>query len=207
MTTELLQCRTGALNRRDAVVFSTLLARAFFHDPIHVWLFPNPANRLRRLQAFFDRDLRYQLGSTHAVFETEHRGVAFWHSPGSWPPSLRALGVTPALVSLAVPRAWRALRLLRELDARHPSDRHWYLSHLAVSPSVRHLGIGSRIVGAGFAWADWDGAGCYLQTANRRLPWCRSPGRRRSKPCGALRRRRGTRSSGRVRPSTGRLRA
>lgn len=166
MTIQLRQCPGSALDRRDANVLSTLLSRAFFDDPILAWLFPNPANRLSRQQAFFERDIRYRLGSTQVVFEAERRAVAFWHPPGTWGSSVRALGVAPAFVSLIGPRARRAYRLLREVDARHPSDAHWYLSHLAVSPSVRNLGIGTLLVRTGLDLADADRTGCYLETAN-----------------------------------------
>lgn len=166
MTFELHHCPASTLDRGDLTVLSTVLSQAFFEDPIYSWLFPNAANRLRMLQAFFEREIRYRLRKTHVVLDAERRAVAFWHPPGTWGSSIRAVGVAPAFVSLIGPRAWRAYRLLRDVDARHPSDAHWYLSHLAVSSSVRSLGIGTQLVRAGLELADADATATYLETAN-----------------------------------------
>lgn len=163
---ELHHCSASSLDRRDLTAMSTVMARAVFEDPIYSWLFPNAANRLRRLQIFFEREIRHRLGMTHVIRDAQCRAVAFWHPPGTWGSSVRAVGVAPAFVSLIGPRAWRAYRLLRDVDARHPSDAHWYLSHLAVASSVRGLGIGTQLVRAGLELADADGAGAYLETAN-----------------------------------------
>ncbi|MDQ3481639.1 MAG: GNAT family N-acetyltransferase [Actinomycetota bacterium] len=166
MTRELHACPASTLDRFEVDALGRVLSQAFFDDPVYSWLFPNPANRRRQLHAFFKREIRYRLRTTQVILDAEHRAVAFWHPPGTWNSSVRAVGVVPAFVSLIGPRAWRAYRLLLDVDARHPSDAHWYLSHLAVSSSVRSLGIGTQLVCAGLELADADATGTYLETAN-----------------------------------------
>lgn len=86
--------------------------------------------------------------------------------PGTWRPSGTAVELAPAFVSLVGPRAWRAYRLLRAVEARHPGERHWYLSHLAVEPGSQGRGLGTALVRAGLELADAESVGAYLETAN-----------------------------------------
>jgi len=126
---------SATLTDEEVDALSGLLATAFFHDPLQTWLFPDPNKREARLRRFFELDIRHRLSPAAEVVITPSRsGVAFWHAPGTWRSSKTALLVAPAFASLVGKRAWRAYRGLRAIEAGHPSERHWYLSHLAIEP-------------------------------------------------------------------------
>ncbi len=156
----------SSLSARDVDALSALLARAFLHDPMQAWLFPNLEKRPARLRRFFELDMRHRLCPAQVVMRSDRTGVAFWHPPGTWRPSGTKLSLAPAFASLVGPRAWRAYRALRAVEARHPGEQHWYLSHLAVEPEVQDHGVGSALVRAGLGWADYQSVGAYLETAN-----------------------------------------
>lgn len=157
---------SSSLSAEDVAVLSGLLAAAFLHDPVQAWLFPDLGKRPARLRRFFELDIRHRLRSAQVVVRPDSTGVAFWHPPGGWRPAGTAVALAPAFVSLVGPRAWRAYRGLRAVEARHPGERHWYLSHLAVEPGSQGRGLGTALVRAGLELADAESVGAYLETAN-----------------------------------------
>lgn len=149
------------------LVVTSLMAEAFRFDPMQEWLFPNESIRARRLRRFYELDVRHRLNGQALAHLAGHVGVAFWHPPDSWTVSpLVAARIAPAFTSVLVHHPFRAQSVLREILKRHPTEPHWYLSHLAVASSERGRGIGRALLEAGLEEADRDGLGAYLETAN-----------------------------------------
>ena len=158
----------AAIEGRTLDAVAWMLADAFHGDPMQRWLFPFEPRRRARLARYFELDIRRRLNRRSIVhLADEAGGVAFWHPPGSWAPSPRALlGIAPAFLSVARHHPMRASRVLRGVIAHHPTTAHWYLSHLGVAPERQGAGVGRALVEAGLRRADSDGVGAYLETAN-----------------------------------------
>ncbi|HEX6763362.1 MAG TPA: N-acetyltransferase [Gaiellaceae bacterium] len=135
---------------------STVLARAFLHDPAWVWLIPGEERRARLLPVL----LRSSFDFTSAdVWGTEGavRGVARWLPPG--PPAvhigatLRALLVTPARLGRATGMYLAYGRAVEQMRIEVMSGAHWYLAGIGVDPEVQRRGIGSSLLRPGLEGA------------------------------------------------------
>ena len=78
---------------------------------------------------------------------------------------LELLPTAPYLVGT---HSHRALRLLFEVDGRHPKDPHWYLATLATEPARQGTGIGSALLRDKLAEADEQGVPAYLESSKDR---------------------------------------
>jgi ribosomal protein S18 acetylase RimI-like enzyme len=172
---------TGDELRRGASGWGRFLAVAFVDDPFMSWLFGSSARLVEHLAGYYRRDVQHRLASqAHAVVEPG-RGIAFWHPPGQAGVSPRVQrAIMPAFIPAAIRHPWRTRRaamVTRSLLASHPTEPHWYLSHLAVAPDARRQGLGRALVDAGVALATQAGVGAYLETANpANLPLYRRAG-------------------------------
>lgn len=157
----------GRVEGGQLLAVSALLAESFQFDPMHEWLFPSPSHRTRQLRRFFELDIRHRLNESAQAHLAGHLGVAFWHPPGHWSPQRRSQArLAPALASVLLRHPVSAPRIAHEVLRVHPAEPHWYLSHLAVTPSARGRGIGRSLLAVGIAHADDDGIGCYLETSD-----------------------------------------
>lgn len=95
-------------------------------------------------------------------------GTAVWYQPGRAKLTFRRqLQALPNLMKtfIAAPASFpRFAQLGGELEKRHPSQPHMYLSALGVSPAWHARGVGSALISTGTARADTQGLPCYLET-------------------------------------------
>lgn len=133
-------------------------------------MFPGPARRRAGLRAFFTTQLRRQYLPLGHVFTTsDGGGVAVWGPPDRVRRPWRELAeLLPAAPYLVGSHLVRALRLLFEIDARHPKEPHWYLATLAAEPARQGTGIGSALLAHTLAVADEQGMPAYLESSKER---------------------------------------
>lgn len=155
--------------RADRAAVCATLAAAFAEDPVLCWVFPDPADRARRLPRFFailfDGD-----GAHGARFVTAGGEAAtLWRAPGEghlrWPEKLRHGLPWLAAAGFNLPRA---LALSAASDAAHPPEPHWYLHIVGCAPEAQGCGFGAAAIAPGLALADAAGLPAYLETANER---------------------------------------
>ena len=161
-----------------------MLGRAFFDNPMAVYLLPAAATRARPLTWMFDRTARY--GHLFGeVYTTTGKvdGAAIWLPPGSPPISgERVIRAGMAAMSEEMgPEAFQRLMIMKRtmdgLRARDVPEPHWYLWTLGVDPPRQGQGVGGALLQPVLARADEAGQPCYLETDKaRNVPFYRKHG-------------------------------
>jgi ribosomal protein S18 acetylase RimI-like enzyme len=155
----------------DGDVLAAALARAFFDDPISVWVEPNDDRRLDSLQqqfavffheVFLDRRTIDVIGDIPTA-------QAVWAPPGTWEfTEDEGDAVGSQLAAILGDEIARVGAGLGEVDARHPTEPHWYLDFLGVEPAEQGRGHGSSLLTQGLRRCDEADQPAYLWTAKQR---------------------------------------
>lgn len=165
-----IELRDARETDREAVVAT--LAAAFADDPAMSWIFPDPADRRRRLPRLFRLIFAEDAGGMRlagGVHPAETSAVTLWRGPESveigrlaWLrsaiPLLHALGFSTR----------RAMAAAEATAAHHPARPFWYLHFAAVDPAHQGLGLGSGSIRAGLSRIAGSGLPTYLETATER---------------------------------------
>jgi GNAT superfamily N-acetyltransferase len=151
------------------------LARAFFDDPVSLWMLPR-ANRHARLTAMFALMLRLQvpLGKTYSTPDCV--GTALWTPPGLWRIDPEAMAASAEeYVSIFGPNLSRAIDVLAAVEDNHPSEPpHWYLAALGTHPDWQGHGIGGALMQPVLSRADAECLPAYLESSKERnIPFYR----------------------------------
>ena len=129
-----------------------VLGAAFQVEPVYRWLFPDPAQRERRLRPLLATMLgmHRDLGVVQvAEVDGAVSGVAVWDAPGHVEPGARrVLRALPGMLRATRRRLPDYARLGAALDAARPSTPHWYLSHLGTAPALQGRGVGTALMRA-----------------------------------------------------------
>jgi len=154
----------------DVQTLAAVLTEAFYDDPPLVWLLPNPATRLRRINRMFAtiigiESLRY--GGIEVVCDGgKILGGAIWLPPGHWRPGIREQVRALPNHSLALATAMgRAARFGRAMDGSHPKEPHWYLKAIGVDPACQGRGVASALLRSRLSRCDQDGQSAYLEAS------------------------------------------
>jgi GNAT superfamily N-acetyltransferase len=152
-----------------------MLARAFFDDPMVMYVMPDEEKRRRSLPWFFRLATRY--GQAYGeVFTTPDKvdGTAIWLPPGNTIAStlrMIRLGLLAAPFKFGLPAFMRFMSVLNHLEHLHKRDvppEHWYLFVLGVEPERQGQGVGGTIIQPVLQRADHDQLPCYLETMKER---------------------------------------
>ena len=169
MATETKVVQLSASQIREA---GEVLARAFYDDPVMMYVIPDNAKRERVLPWFMGTGARY--GHMYGeVYTTGHNveGGAVWLPPENFvmtPIRMLRAGMifAPLKFGLAAfGRFMSAMNYLEELHKRDVPPRHWYLMILGVDPPRQGHGVGSTLIQPVLAHADAERLPCYLETA------------------------------------------
>lgn len=166
---------TVAMTRAQVESSGLVLSRAFYDDPMMIWILPDDAKRPRGLDWFMTRAALYghKFGD---VYTTAGKvdGNAIWLPPGDTDvPVMRLLraGMLAAPLRLGMSpfgRFMKAMSFFEKLHHRDAPEKHWYLMVLGVDPSRQGQGVGGSLIAPTLARADADGLSCYLETAKER---------------------------------------
>ncbi len=152
-----------------------MLARAFFDDPMVMYVVPDEDRRRRSLPWFFRLAARY--GQAYGeTFTTPDKvdGAAIWLPPGNTIAStlrMIRLGLLAAPFKFGLPSFMRFMSALNHLERFHKRDvppEHWYLFILGVEPARQGQGVGGTIIQPILERADHDRLPCYLETMKER---------------------------------------
>jgi len=154
---------------------SHVLARAFFDDPMVMFITPDGEKRQRHLPWFFRLATRYgQHYGENFTTPGKAEGAAVWLPPGAnitSPLRMIRLGLLLAPLKFGLPTFMRFMNVTNHLEQLHKRDvppGHWYLSVLGVDPARQGQGVGGTMIQPILERADHDRLPCYLETTKER---------------------------------------
>jgi GNAT superfamily N-acetyltransferase len=150
--------------QEDLEAVTDTLWRAFEHDPLWRWAFPDHAQMLPLWRLYVGSAL------THGWVWTvgDYAAATVWIPPGLTELTPEEQAGLPDLMSeLVGPRAAELIGLFERFDAAHPHDPpHYYLTLLGTHPDQRGNGIGMRLLAANLELIDAEGSPAYLESSN-----------------------------------------
>jgi ribosomal protein S18 acetylase RimI-like enzyme len=147
-----------------------MLGRAFFDNPMSLFLLPDEETRIGPLTCMFDRTARYGhlFGEVYTAADNVD-GAAIWLPPDSPPMSpetTAAAGMMDLPQQMGSEAFERLMVMKRHFDGlrqRAVPEPHWYLWTLGVDPPRQGQGVGSALLQPVLTRADRKGLPCYLE--------------------------------------------
>ena len=148
-----------------------LMARAFQHDPVSTWLFPDDLERRDRNWDFFHAFLELAIRVGRVTRTLDGAGVALWADYlDGMPETVPHQHFERAIASATGPARsrWQALDAVRRLH--HTVEPHWWLMSIATHPERQRRGVASALLRERHARllaerGDGTGAGVYLEAS------------------------------------------
>lgn len=159
--------------RADIPELSVTLGKAFYDDPVMMWLLPDDDVRRRKLHKLFASITRHHHLSRGGVeIATGSAGgrdigaAALWDPPGEWKQTrgeeLRAM---PGLLLTFGSALSRGLAVTEMMKKAHPEEPHWYLAVIGSDPAVRGKGFGNALMRSRLDRCDAEYAPAYLESS------------------------------------------
>jgi len=161
----------SSLARSDWPAALDTLVAAFAHDPVAVYLFPDPEQRRRGMRCLFEVGFKFAQRYGHVDVTPDQAAVAVWvrpefSGPGWW--RLARSGILGLALKLGWRSTGRMLRYKEFLDAVRlqalPAP-HWLLFSIGVRPDQQGRGLGAALLAHGRQRMTAGQTG-YLETAN-----------------------------------------
>lgn len=161
--------QTRPAHKDDIRALSSTLARAFYDDPVMVWLLPKQRARtagLRRLFATMTRHHHLALGGVEVACDGPAIGAAaLWDPPNEWQETRRAmLMMSPTFIRVFGLRSAQGQAVQELMKRAHPEEPHWYLAVIGSDPTVRGKGFGQALMESRLRRVDAEHAPAYLES-------------------------------------------
>jgi ribosomal protein S18 acetylase RimI-like enzyme len=162
----------------DAEGVSATLARAFFDDPVMMYIVPDDATRRAKLPRLFKVLLKLALPHGVCHVTAGYEAATIWKPPGKWHLSLwDYVANGPALLGIFGGDVFRALAMMDRIEKLHPKTPHYYLQVIGTDPAKQGKGFASKIMRHQLAVSDAAHMPCYLESSkDTNLPIYRSFG-------------------------------
>ena len=157
----------------DVRELSAALGRAFYDDPVAMWMLPSEDSRPARLAKFFATMTRHHhLAGGGVEVASDGTGIgaaALWDPPNRWQHSVaEQLRMLPSFVigfglRLAIGR--KLTELLEAMEREHPEEPHWYLATIGSDTRVRGRGFGQALMRSRLDRCDAEHAPAYLESS------------------------------------------
>ncbi|MGZ5395486.1 MAG: GNAT family N-acetyltransferase [Mycobacterium sp.] len=157
--------------RRDARQIGTVLARAFYDDPVTSWMLPDHRTRLKALTRAFTGLARHHFlprgGSEVGRRDGPVGAATLWDPPGQRKASRREeLRMAPMMLWSFRSRVPALAQVQELMEEHHPEEPHWYLMLIGSDPSVRGAGFGQALMRSRLDRCDADRVPAYLENSN-----------------------------------------
>jgi GNAT superfamily N-acetyltransferase len=172
------------LHQSQILSAGEVLARAFFHDPLMVYMLPDEGRRARLLPWQYGTLVRYGLLAGEVYTTSDCAGVAIWllerEDDDDRLDRLEQSGILEAPDRLGLEAFTRFASVtghLETLRRREMPSRYWYLPVVGVDPTRQGHGLGAALLEPILSRADSTGLACYLETLqSRNVPFYRRLG-------------------------------
>jgi GNAT superfamily N-acetyltransferase len=156
--------------KADIRELSRTLARAFFDDPVMIWLLPDAEARtaqLNRLFATMTRHHHLARGGVEVACDGPGVGAAaLWDPPNQWRETrLAELAMTPTFIGVFGLRSMRGRAVQEAMKRAHPEEPHWYLAVIGSDPTVRGHGFGQALMRSRLDRCDAEYCPAYLESS------------------------------------------
>ncbi len=146
-----------------------MLARAFGDDPAMSYIFPDPADRARRLPRLFALLFDADAAAGMRLVTGGGEAATLWRAPGrAHTGALDLLRRAWPLWHSFGPALGRALAVSNAIDAHFPGGSYWYLHIAGCDPVMQGKGYGAAAVRAGLDRTVGSTLPTYLETATER---------------------------------------
>jgi GNAT superfamily N-acetyltransferase len=164
-------------HKSDVRNLARVLGRAFFDDPVMMWMLPDDARRARALPRVFGAMTRHHFLSGQAVQVASRAGevgaAALWDPPGRWKQTPREeWRMMPSFLLAMGLHTGRGRAMSEVMKQHHPEEPHWYLAVIGSDPDVRGSGFGQVLMQSRLDRCDAEGAPAYLEsTKEENVPY------------------------------------
>ncbi|HEV7937167.1 MAG TPA: GNAT family N-acetyltransferase [Solirubrobacteraceae bacterium] len=164
----------GDLGMRPAAVedvarLKTVLAEAFYDDPVFSWLMPEDSKRHAHLRRYFGIDLGHFALPHGRVWTTDDlMGAALTLPPGKWRVPPRTTLLHGSAFGVRLPRAARMGATMEWRHARELRGPHYYVRDIGVHPDMQGRGLGSALMRPTLDRCDREGMRAYIEASSER---------------------------------------
>jgi ribosomal protein S18 acetylase RimI-like enzyme len=160
------------IQKKDVEIACQVLGRAFYYDPLWIYLIPDENERKEKLPSVFEYAVRYSLKYGEAYAPTENlEGIAVWVPHTTVEKSIWRIfrsGAFRAALKMGSEIGKRIEKVFDQVDKdrrEYMKDKSYlYLEAIGVLPEFQGQGLGGRLLKLMFAKADIEGTLIYLET-------------------------------------------
>ncbi|MFX0000998.1 MAG: GNAT family N-acetyltransferase [Candidatus Hodarchaeota archaeon] len=163
------------LKRSQVDATAKVLARAFEHDPLHMYYFPDPTTRVQQNYHVMKYCIRFSM-MFGEVYTTSPRleGIALWQLKDpveelNKPRSLFTNWLTFRLeiaLGEAVEKIYSIYEIMMSTQFELIPSPHWYFFIIGIDPNFKRKGYASRLIKPMLSRIKREQLPCYLDTNN-----------------------------------------
>lgn len=156
--------------KSDIGELAAVLSRAFYDDPVSMWMLPEDKSRTAGLAAYFGTVTRYHHlagGGVEVACDGPVIGAAaLWDPPHRWKETVYTqFRMLPALIRAFGLRLGAGRAVSDLLSAAHPEEPHWYLAVIGSDPAARGRGYGQALMRSRLDRCDAEHCPAYLESS------------------------------------------
>ncbi|NOT85696.1 MAG: GNAT family N-acetyltransferase [Methylococcaceae bacterium] len=164
-----------SLSKSQIQLAGELIARAFFDDPLSIYIWQNPAARLKPLIKQSVSTVRYGVMYGETFTTTDVSGLVIWLKSSAdefnvWRSIRSGLIFSPFFYGRdGLKRIMHVVNYSAEMHKKVIQEPHWYLMQIGVEPAKQRRGVGKSLLEPMLARADKEQRACYLEMMEEKM--------------------------------------